>query len=231
MQVSRPAARSPWHTTVLAGLASYIDAGSIVAGAAGLALWAEHFGLSSSMVGTIGAFSSNAISAGVGALISGFPCDRPRRKRIYQWDLLLSAFGLLGIIFAVSPGMLIFGYVLTGLAVGADIPASWTLISEQAPDGRRAKHTGMAQVLWGLGPLVVLVLAFALSGTGLLGIRIVFSHLLLVSLVLFWLRRRMPEPRRWVDANGAEPASFANVRGLLNRKLLASLLLLAGTYG
>ena len=34
-----------WRNTILAGLASYIDAGSIVAGAAGLALWAEHFGL------------------------------------------------------------------------------------------------------------------------------------------------------------------------------------------
>src|SRR3954463_15481016 len=141
--MARPAAlASPprrdraWRTTVLAGLASYIDAGSIVAGAAGLALWAEEFGLTSGMVGTIGAFSSNAISAGVGALISGFLCDRHGRKRIYQWDLLLYAFGLLWIIFAGSPWMLVFGYVLTGLAVGADIPASWTLIAEEAPAGR-----------------------------------------------------------------------------------------------
>src|SRR5690242_17625325 len=143
-QVPRPAARSPWRTTVLAGLASYIDAGSIVAGAAGLTLWADHFGLSTGMVGTIGAFSSNAISAGVGALVSGWLCDRHGRKRIYQWDLLLYAFGLLWIICAVAPWMLVLGYVLTGLAVGADVPASWTLISEQAPDGRRARHTGMA---------------------------------------------------------------------------------------
>ncbi len=229
--VGRPAARSPWHTTVLAGLASYIDAGSIVAGAAGLALWAEHFNLTSGMVGAIGAFSSNAISAGIGALISGWLCDRHGRKRIYQWDLLLYAFGLLWIIFAASPGMLILGYVLTGLAVGADIPASWTLISEQAPEGRRARHTGMAQVLWGLGPLVVLIMAFALSSTGLLGIRIVFAHLLVVSLVLFWLRRRIPESRRWERVTEDVPVSFANVRGLFTRRLLPPLLLLAGTYG
>ena len=216
---------------MLAGLASYIDAGSIVAGAAGLALWAEHFSLTSGMVGAIGAFSSNAISAGVGALISGWLCDRHGRKRIYQWDLLLYAFGLLWIIFAVSPWMLILGYVLTGLAVGADIPASWTLISEQAPEGRRARHTGMAQVLWGLGPLVVLIMAFALSSTGLLGIRIVFAHLLVVSLVLFWLRRRLPESRRWEHATEHVPVTFSDVRGLLNRSLLAPLLLLAGTYG
>src|ERR1700741_2569155 len=100
--VAWPRARLPGHTTVLAGLASYIDAGSIVAGAAGLALWADHFGLTSGMVGTIGAFSSNAISAGVGALVSGWLCDRLGRKRVYQWDLLLYAFGLLWIIFAAN---------------------------------------------------------------------------------------------------------------------------------
>jgi inositol transporter-like SP family MFS transporter len=230
-RVGPPRARSPWHTTVLAGLASYIDAGSIVAGAAGLALWADHFGLTSGMVGAIGAFSSNAISAGVGALISGWLCDRHGRKKIYQWDLLLYAFGLLWIIFAVSPGMLIGGYVLTGLAVGADIPASWTLISEQAPDGRRARHTGMAQVLWGLGPLVVLVMAFVLADLGLLGIKIVFAHLLVVSLVLFVLRRRLPESDRWTRATEAAPVRFANVRGLFTRSLFPPLALLAGTYG
>ena len=40
-----------------ARLAADVDAGSIVAGAAGLALWTDLFGLSSSFVGLIGAFS------------------------------------------------------------------------------------------------------------------------------------------------------------------------------
>src|SRR3954452_21057899 len=85
--------REQWKNTVLAGLANYIDGGSIVAGAAGLALWADALGLISSFVGVIAAFSSNAISAGVGALIGGRLCDKFGRKRIYQWDMLLYAFG------------------------------------------------------------------------------------------------------------------------------------------
>lgn len=56
--------RTQWKNTILAGLANYIDAGSIVAGAAGLTLWTTMFHLSSSTVGLIGAISSNAISAG-----------------------------------------------------------------------------------------------------------------------------------------------------------------------
>jgi inositol transporter-like SP family MFS transporter len=33
--------RDDWKNTILAGLANYIDAGSIVAGAVALALWVE----------------------------------------------------------------------------------------------------------------------------------------------------------------------------------------------
>src|SRR3954452_577184 len=158
--------REQWRNTVLAGLANYIDAGSIVAGAAGLTLWTKLFGLSSSFVGIIGAFSSNAISAGVGALIGGWLCDHYGRKRIYQWDLLVYAFGLLWIIFAQEAWMLVVGYVLAGLAVGADVPASWTLIAETAPRRARGRLSGSAQVLWNLGPVIVLTMAFALSGLG-----------------------------------------------------------------
>src|SRR4051812_12064656 len=85
--------REEWRNTVLAGLANYIDAGSIVAGAAGLTLWTKEFGLSSSFVGLIGAFSSNAISAGVGALIGGWLCDPDGRKRVFPWDPLRHGVG------------------------------------------------------------------------------------------------------------------------------------------
>ena len=42
-----------WRDTILAGLANYIDAGSIVAGAAALALWQETYTLSNDFVGLI----------------------------------------------------------------------------------------------------------------------------------------------------------------------------------
>ena len=73
-----------WRGTILAGLANYIDAGSIVAGSVALALWKDIYGLSDSFIGLIGAFSANAISAGIGALVGGWLCDRYGRKRIYQ---------------------------------------------------------------------------------------------------------------------------------------------------
>jgi inositol transporter-like SP family MFS transporter len=223
--------QASWRGTILAGLASYIDAGSIVAGAAGLALWADQFGLSTSTVGLIAAFSSNAISAGVGALVGGWLADRVGRTRVYRWDLLLYAFGLLWIIFAVQPWMLIFGYVLTGLAVGVDVPASWTLVVETAPPGRRGQRNGAAQLLWALGPVMVLLLALALSSLGVLGIRIVFAHLLVVSLVLWALRRRMVESEEWKTATATSPVTLAGVRQLFTPAYVKPLLLLAAMYG
>lgn len=249
--------RAHWKNTILAGLANYIDAGSIVAGAAGLTLWTSMFHLSSSFVGLIGAISSNAISAGVGALVGGRLCDKLGRKKIYQWDMLLYAFGLLFIIFASASWMLLAGYVIAGLAVGADVPASWTLIAELAPDGARGKHSGVAQVLWYSGPVVVLLLSLALSPLGILGIRIVFAQLLVVAICLWFARRSMRESAIWTAAERTVrdraaratarsqtaqskdvPAqeetvvtSFGHVRELFNRRNVSAMLFLIGMYG
>ncbi len=224
------AEKGHWRNTTLAGLANYIDAGSIVAGSVALALWKDIYGLSDSFLGLIGAFSANAISAGIGALIGGWLCDRVGRKRIYQWDMLVYAAGMALLVFASAPWMIVAGFIIVGLAVGADIPASWSLIAEQAPEGQRAKHSGLAQVLWYLGPVVVLLMSLALTDLGIDGMRIVFAHLLVIALGLTLLRSRMSESRLWEEAQASsEPRP--PVSTLLKGKYLASILGLVGMYG
>ncbi|HLK71528.1 MAG TPA: MFS transporter [Steroidobacteraceae bacterium] len=223
------AATSQWRNTILAGLANYIDAGSIVGGSAALASWAATYHLSTTFIGLIGAFSANAISAGVGALIGGRLCDRFGRKRIYQYDMLFYAFGMLWLVLATQPWMIVAGFILVGLAVGADIPASWSLIAELAPTGGRGLHSGVAQVLWYLGPTIVLLLSLALTPLGALGPRIVFAHLLVVALLLMLLRRRMRESPRWQQAR--EAPTRPRVRELFHRPHLRAMLFLIGMYG
>jgi MFS transporter, SP family, inositol transporter len=220
-----------WRNTILAGLANYIDAGSIVAGSAALALWASSYHLSTTFLGIIAASGANAISAGVGALAGGRLCDLFGRKKIYQYDMLFYIFGMLWLVFAVQPWMIVVGVVLVGLAVGADIPASWSLIAEMAPSDRRGQHSGVAQVLWYLGPVVVLAMFFALSRLGVLGARLVFAHLALVALVLTLLRSRMRESAVWQEAKAQRSGSKSDVRALLSPKYLKSMLFLVGMYG
>lgn len=224
-----------WRNTILAGLANYIDAGSIVAGSAALAMWKAQYGLSDTFLGLIAAFSANAISAGVGALIGGLLCDRFGRKKIYQYDMLLYAFGMAWLVFASAPWMIVLGFIVVGLAVGADIPASWSLIAEQAPDKKRGAHSGVAQMLWYLGPVVVLVSFLLLDPLGILGARIVFGHLAILALALTLLRSRMRESERWEAARrvkGSPAAASAQTwRVLLQPQYVKSIAFLVGMYG
>ncbi|WP_347304612.1 MFS transporter (plasmid) [Croceibacterium sp. TMG7-5b_MA50] len=227
--------REDWKNTILAGLANYIDAGSIVAGSAALALWVEVYGLSTDLIGLIGAFGPNAIAAGIGALIGGRLCDLFGRKRIYQYDMLFYAFGMLWLVFAINAWMIVIGFFLVGLAVGADIPASWSLIAEMAPDDKRGKHSGVAQVLWYLGPVVVLLMFLVLEPLGLLGARIVFAHLAILAVALTFLRSRMSESKRWLEANAVTSANAARPprgawRDLFTRQHIGSMAFLAGMY-
>ncbi len=219
-----------WKGTILAGLANYIDSGSIVSGAAALALWQSMYGLSDSLLGLIAAFGPNAIGAGVGAFAGGWLCDKLGRKKIYQFDMLVYAFGMSILVFAVAPWMIVTGFLIVGLAVGADIPASWSLIAEEAPDDGRGKHSGVAQVLWNFGPVAVLLMALALAPLGELGARIVFGHLVVVALGLTFLRRKMRESRRWEETQKADytPPPFST---LLKPPYVTSILALVAIYG
>jgi MFS transporter, SP family, inositol transporter len=216
-----------WRWTVLSSLADYIDAGSIVAGASGLALWSKHFGMSSATVGLLAAFSSNAISCGVGALIGGRLGDKFGRKRIYSLDLLVYIAGVLVIVFAGNVAMLFVGYIVAGLAVGADVPTSWSLIAEFAPQRARGKMMGLTNIFWYIGPIVTLLLALALAPLGLLGIRLVFLQLAIVAAVTWWLRRGIVESPRYLamteesgdaasEASGPDAASRTGTLGTVS---------------
>lgn len=220
-----------WRNTILAGLANYIDAGSIVAGSAALALWKAQYGLTDTFLGLIAAFSANAISAGIGALIGGILCDKYGRKKIYQYDMIFYAFGMMFLVFATAPWMIVAGFIMVGLAVGADIPASWSLIAEMAPDDKRGKHSGVAQVLWYLGPVIVLVAFLILEPLGILAARIVFAHLAILALALTLLRSKMKESERWEAAKVEQAETKEDWRVLLQPKHLKSMAFLVGMYG
>ncbi|MBL9206141.1 MAG: MFS transporter [Opitutaceae bacterium] len=192
--------RQQWKWSALAGMASYLDAGSIVALGAGLAILQKEFGLTDGAVGILAAIGPNALGCALGALIGGWLGDKLGRKRIYQYDLMVYAFGILLVALAVNPEMLFIGTFIVGVAVGADVPTSLALVGEFAPDKARGRLLGFTQVAWCLGPVIVLWLALALAPLGLLGIRIIFLHLFVVAVVTWAMRRGLSESVRWTQA-------------------------------
>lgn len=209
---------SPWKKTLIAGLISYIDAGSIVAGASGLSMWQDYLGMSSLQMGILAALSSNTGGAAIGALIGGRVCDKYGRKFVYNWALLIYMVGVLMICLATNYPMFLLGYVIIGLMVGADVVASWTFIAEEAPAKNRAKHCGSAQIAWMFGPVVVFLASIPLNAAfGLLGNRIIFAHLIVVAAWIWYQRLKMPESDEWVKAHKREQELEA--KGIKERKV------------
>lgn len=211
-----------WKWSALAGMASYLDAGSIVALGAGLSLFQSNLHLSNGAVGALAAIGPNAIGCALGAFVGGHLGDKLGRKKIYQYDLLVYAAGILLIALAVNAAMLFIGTFVVGVAVGADVPTSLALVGELAPAKARGKLLGLTQVTWCLGPAVVLWLALLLAPLGLLGIRIIFLHLFVAALVTWALRQGLAESARWMAAAASTSArravselfSGANLRAL-----------------
>jgi len=192
--------RQQWKWSALAGMASYLDAGSIVALGASLKAFEDEFHLSKGYIGALQALGPNAIGCAIGAFLGGWLGDKLGRKKIYQYDLMVYAFGILLIAFAMNKEMLFIGTFITGVAVGADVPTSLALVGEFAPAKARGKLLGFTQVAWCLGPSIVLWLAMGLAPLGLWGNRILFLHLFVVAVVTWALRRGLAESARWKAA-------------------------------
>jgi inositol transporter-like SP family MFS transporter len=192
-----PPAR-PWKTAILGGFASYMDAATIVASGTAWVLYQDTFHLGKWSIGALSALIT--FSLAVGALVGGRLGDRYGRKRVFSIDLLVFALGLAFLVFAPSAAFLYVGAVIAGFAMGADIPVSLALIAEESPPEKRGELIAFSQVLWIAGAVASVGLAVLVSKLGPLGARILFSHILIVAIVIWLLRRTLPESRQWSKA-------------------------------
>ncbi|MGM1017150.1 MAG: MFS transporter [Actinomycetota bacterium] len=227
-----------WKATIAVAMSNYIEAGAIIALATSLTLWQAEFGFDNAAVGLVAALSANAFGAAIGAAIGGPLCDRLGRKFIYTYDLIVFMIGALLVTFSPNFAVLLAGVVLMGIAVGAGVPASWTYIAEEAPSEHRAAHVGTAQLAWSIGPAVGFLLAVVVGPLGIVGSRLIFFHLFLIAAVTWWVRRGLPESKRWKDqrasaiAGGEKIGIFSGIRGLLSdRRNWGALAFLLGVYG
>lgn len=221
--------------TVAVSLTNFLDSGCIVAGASGLSLWAAHFSLTSFAVGLLGAVSANAFGSAVGALIGGHLADKYGRKFILTYNMLVYMLGALLVVVAINFSMLLSGFVVLGLSVGAGVPASWTYLSETAETTKRARNIGMSQFAWSLGPAIIFSLGVVLAPLDLLGNRILFGVLFIVAFVAWILQRQLEESQAFEEEKARQAAEGKTqdslFKGLLATKVnIGSLSFLIGVY-
>lgn len=221
-------------STIAVSITNFLDSGSIVAGASGLTFWTKELGLSSFQVGLLGALSANAFGSAIGALIGGHLSDKFGRKVIYTYDMLVYMLGTAIIAFSINFPMLLAGLLITGIAVGAGVPASWTYISETSGSTDRAKNIGISQFAWSMGPAIIFIAGTILAPIGLLGNRLLFIFLTIVAFIAWRLQSKLEESQVFEEQKQAEKDSGITshpYKDLFSNMVnIKSLLFLIGVY-
>ncbi|MFK4101543.1 MFS transporter [Streptomyces sp. NPDC019531] len=195
----------PWTTATLGGMASYLDGATIVTVGMSSVVLQEQFGLSAWAVGALN--SVLMLMFATGAVVGGRLGDLLGRRAVYSVDLVIYAVGVLTVILAPNPTVLFAGVVVTGLAMGADVPTSLALMAEEAAEGRQSSTVAYSQTLWLAGVSVVQILGFFVGGWGPVATQILFGHLLLVSLAVWFMRRGVRESAAWQRSRTASASA------------------------
>jgi len=216
-------------STVTVSLTNYLDAGAIVAGASGLALWQSYLGLTATNIALLNAISANCFGAALGAIIGGRLADKYGRKAIYSRNMLIYMLGVGIIMCSVNFPMLLIGFLITGISVGIGVPPSWTYISETSEANNRGRNIGISQLAWSVGPAVIFLFGWLVSPTGplgnevrslgswmlqtkdaaaldLFGNRLIFFTLFVVAFIAWLLQRRLHESAEWVEQKTLDAA-------------------------
>jgi putative MFS transporter len=143
----------------------------------------------------------------LGSFLTGFLGDRYGRRFTYQANLAI--FGLASIASAFAPSMnvLILLRGLMGLGLGAEIVAGFSTMTEFVPPQARGKWVGALSAC-----VVTSLPVTALASTLLIphfGWRIMFMLGGAGALVVWYLRKALPESPRWLESIGrSEEAEF-----------------------
>jgi MFS transporter, putative metabolite:H+ symporter len=144
--------------------------------------------------------SATFVGMMLGSFGTGFLGDRYGRRFTYQFNLLL--FGLASLAAAVSPNMtfLIACRFLMGVGLGAENVVGYSTMTEFVPARSRGKYLGLTAVCVVTGlPVALLVASVVIPEFGW---RAMFVLGGVGGMIVWYLRKALPESPRWLEAVG-----------------------------
>lgn len=136
----------------------------------------------------------------IGSWAAGVLGDRYGRRFSYQFNLLL--FGLASLASAVAPSInwLIAARFVTGLGLGAEVVVGYATFNEFVPSAVRGRWAGLLGVIGSSALFISSVVGLFVIPT--LGWRWMFVPVGVGALIVWYLRKSMPESPRWLEAQG-----------------------------
>jgi MFS transporter, putative metabolite:H+ symporter len=136
----------------------------------------------------------------IGALITGFVGDKMGRRFTYQINLLIFGLASLAAAFAQDMNQLIACRFVQGLGLGAEIVVGYSTLTEFVPPKTRGRWLSMMAFLVVAGFPVTALLGYLIIPA--FGWRPMFIIAAIGSLVVWYLRKNLPESPRWLESQG-----------------------------
>ena len=175
--------------------------------------------------------SLTLLASAIGGLVFGFVADRIGRSRslmvsILVYSLASGACGLSSTIVELA----VLRFVL-GLGMGGEWTTGAALIAETWPAEHRGKALGLMQSTWAIGEMIAAGLVALILPR--FGWRAVFFAGVLPALLVFWIRKDVPESEVWLEGSRGSRASLAALLRPETRRngLLATAMNACGMFG
>jgi MFS transporter, putative metabolite:H+ symporter len=144
--------------------------------------------------------SATFVGMMLGSLVTGFLGDRYGRRFTYQANLAIFGFASIAAAFAPSMRVLIWIQLLIGFGLGAENVVGYSTLTEFVPPQSRGKWLGLMTVFVVTGLPVAALLGTLIIPS--LGWRAMFVLGGLGALVVWYLRKKLPESPRWMESVG-----------------------------
>jgi putative MFS transporter len=148
----------------------------------------------------------------IGALVTGFLGDRYGRRFTYQINLAI--FGLASLAAAAAPDMVALNWLrfVMGLGLGAEIVVGYSTLTEFVPPQSRGRWLAFMAFLVVSGLPITALLGYLIIPNW--GWRPMFVIAGIGALIVWWLRKNLPESPRWLEAQGRTEEAEAIVAAI-----------------
>src|SRR5450432_369163 len=148
----------------------------------------------------------------IGALLTGFLGDRYGRRFTYQINLAIFGLASLAAAFAPNMTMLIWLRFVMGLGLGAEIVVGYGTLTEFVPPKSRGRWLSLMAVLVVSGLPITALLGYLIIPS--YGWRPMFVIAGVGALIVWYLRKALPESPRWLEVQGRLTEAEALVRAI-----------------
>jgi putative MFS transporter len=187
-----------WHLLWLIGAGLFIDVYDQMVGGAILATFVKSGKSNLTLNGYF--LSSTFLGLMIGAWWAGVLSDRYGRRVSFQINLAIFGLGSLAAVFAPSMTWLIAIRFFMSVGLGAEIVVASSTLMEFMPTHNRGRQVAVMSLTSSLGALAGNAAGYFIIPA--FGWQALFAIAAVGSLVVWFLRKTLPESPRWLEAKG-----------------------------